>query len=99
MACPGCRANGGCKLHADCATYDCVRKRDLLLCSDCADFPCRKLMPVAEGASFYPHNMKLYNLGRIKLLGMEAFLAEAIKNRALYYTGKFALGAGPQERP
>lgn len=98
MACPGCRENKGCILHADCATYACVMERGVTFCSDCADFPCRKLMPLAEGASFYPHNMKLYNLGRIKRLGAEAFLAEAVKNRSLYYTGKFVIGAGPQER-
>ncbi|MCP3686197.1 MAG: hypothetical protein GY861_26420, partial [bacterium] len=29
---------------------------------DCDDFPCHFLAPVADGASKYPHNMKLYNL-------------------------------------
>ncbi len=98
MACPGCRANKGCVLHADCATYECVTRRDLNFCGDCAEFPCRKLMPAADGASFYPHNLKLYNLGRIKLLGMEGFLAEAVKIRERYYKGKFVIGEGPQDK-
>ncbi len=98
MACPGCRENRGCVIHEGCPTYACVTGRGVAFCSDCGEFPCRNLMPAAEGASFYPHNMKLYNLGRIRLLGMEAFLAEATRNRVLYYTGTFKLGAGPREK-
>ena len=75
----------------------CVEAKGHVFCSDCGEFPCRRLMPLAEGAGFYPHNLKLYNLLRIRLRGPEAFLEEAPKNRLLYYKGKFKIGAGPQE--
>ncbi len=98
-ACKGCRKNNGCVFFSGCKTLACVKAKGVEFCSDCADFPCPKLMPLAEGAGFYPHNMKVYNLGRIKKAGVEAFLAEAPKIRELYFKGKFMIGAGPQEQP
>lgn len=96
-ACDGCRKNDGCSFFRNCATLACSRERKLDFCSDCLDFPCRKLQPLAEGASFYPHNYKIYNLSVIKARGTEALLAEAPVIRRLYYAGKFRIGAGPQE--
>ncbi len=96
-ACKGCRKNNGCSFFSNCQTLACVQAKGHDYCSSCAEFPCRKLMPLAEGASFYPHNMKVYNLGRIKAEGPEAFLGEALKIRDLYFKGKFLIGAGPQE--
>ncbi len=99
FACKGCRDGNGCSFFKNCQTLACVRAKGVDFCSDCPDFPCKKLMPLAEGASFYPHNLKMYNLCRIKAVGPEEFLAEAPKNRALYYKGKFLIGAGPQDPP
>lgn len=96
-ACRGCRAGNGCVFFQGCETLDCVRKKGIDFCSDCADFPCARLQPLAEGASFYPHNYKAYNLAVLKARGPEALLAEAPRIRKLYYTGKFKLGGGPQE--
>lgn len=96
-ACKGCRAGGGCSVHSDCETRACAVERGVVFCHSCESFPCRRLMPIAEGASFYPHNLKLYNLGRIAAVGPEAFLAEATENRRLYFKGRFKIGAGPQE--
>lgn len=97
MACAGCRAQGGCILFQGCETRACVTAKGFDFCSDCGNFPCRRLQPLADGAGFYPHNMKVYNLGRIKAVGPEAFYAEAPEIRRLYYRGKFKIGAGPQE--
>jgi hypothetical protein len=97
MACEGCRAGGGCSFFKSCETLACSRERGLSFCSECADFPCRRLQPLAEGAAFYPHNYKIYNLSVIKARGVEALLAEAPIIRKLYYTGEFRIGAGPQE--
>ncbi len=96
-ACLGCRAGNGCVFHPGCETLDCARARGLDFCSDCANFPCTRLQPLADGAGFYPHNYKIYNLSVIKARGAEALLAEAPRIRKLYYKGKFALGKGPQE--
>ncbi len=95
-ACKGCRAGGGCVFFDGCETLSCVKDKGVDFCSDCASFPCRRLMPLAEGASFYPHNMKAYNLSVIKTRGPEAFLAESKDIRLRYYTGSFKIGAGPQ---
>ena len=96
-ACAGCRKQGGCVFFTGCETRACVTAKGLDFCSDCGDFPCRRLQPLADGASFYPHNMKANNLGRIKAAGPEAFLAEAPTIRKLYFKGSFKIGAGPQE--
>jgi len=97
MACLGCRANNGCVFHADCATLACARKQKVELCSDCREFPCRRLMPAADCANLVPSNLKLFNLLRIRLVGPERFLEEAPANRRLYFKGRYVVGAGPQE--
>lgn len=97
FACKGCRKGNGCSFFSNCQTLACVTAHRVDFCSDCGEFPCTKLMPLADGAAFYPHNLKMYNLCRIKAFGPEAFLTEAQKNRRLYYKGKFMIGAGPQE--
>jgi hypothetical protein len=97
VMCKGCRINKGCVIHADCKTYACVTAKGHEFCFECGEFPCRFLMPAADGAGFYPHNLKMYNLGRIKALGPKAFLAEAPSNRARYYRGRIIIGEGPQD--
>jgi hypothetical protein len=66
--CKGCRQQDGKHFHLPegCATLDCVKAKSVDLCSDCEDFPCLLLAPVADKAAQYPHNMKLYNLCRIR---------------------------------
>ena len=42
-----------------------------------------------------PHNMKLYNLCRIKKIGVERWIEEeAGQIRKKYFTGKFIVGKG-----
>lgn len=96
VACKGCRLQGGCSVHKDCATLSCVNGRGLESCGNCSDFPCRRLMPLVERADKVPHNLKVYNLCRIKAIGAEAFLEESKQNRIRYFTGRFVIGAGPQ---
>ena len=52
-------------------------------------------MPVADGADRFPHNTKLYNLSRIKLIGLEAWTDEALMIQQKYFKGKFVYGQGP----
>jgi len=96
IACKGCRIQGGCSIHKDCETLDCIKAKKLDSCGDCSEFPCRKLMPLAANAERVPHNLKVYNLCRIKQIGAEEFLKESSKNREYYFKGKFKIGAGPQ---
>ena len=95
--CKGCRdEKGNCKfaINNQCATWNCVQEKSIDYCNECADFPCDKLMPTQEGAN-YPHNMKLYNLCRMMLVGIDGWIEESAEIRKKYYQGKFEVGKGP----
>ena len=99
IACKGCRQQNRNHFHLPpegCATLNCVKVKGVELCCDCNDFPCAFLAPIADQAAKYPHNMKLYNLCRIKKIGMERWIEEeAGKIRKKYFTEKFIVGKGP----
>jgi len=95
--CAGCRGEkGNCKfaLNNECATWNCVQKKNVNYCYECTDFPCKLLMPSQKGAQ-YPHNMKLYNLCRMKLNGIDNWIEESGEIRKKYFDGKFLVGQGP----
>ena len=95
--CKGCRKESGhCMYGPDqqCATWDCVQEKGVSFCYECAAFPCSLLMPTKQGAS-YPHNMKVYNLCRMKLIGIDGWIEESAAIRKRYYDGKFLVGQGP----
>ncbi len=97
MACKGCRKQEGKHFHLPqgCATLNCVKAKGVqLCCSDCADFPCTLLAPVADLAAERPHNMKVYNLSRIKKAGLERWIEEAEQINKKYFTAKFFVGRG-----
>ena len=97
IACTGCRQQDGIHFHLPhgCATLDCVKAKGVELCSDCKDFPCVLLAPIADQAARYPHNMKLYNLCRIKKIGLDRWIEEeAGRIRKKYFTAKFIVGKG-----
>lgn len=62
--------NGRCKI------YLCAEKRQIHNCSECDDFPCDLLQPIADKADKLPHNLKVYNLSLIKQLGLEKWAME-----------------------
>jgi hypothetical protein len=96
VSCKGCREQNGCRLHwGKCDTLDCVKTHNVEFCHECGDFPCAMLCPSMESAQRYPHNLKVYNLCRIKLLGAEKWAEEAAENRKRYFKGKFIVGKGP----
>ena len=100
IPCKGCRETDGKHYHIPqegCATLNCVKERGLSFCSQCGDFPCPLLAPLAEGASFYPHNMKIYNLCRIKAVGLERWIEESSEIRRKYYSLSFVVGKGQEE--
>lgn len=98
IACKGCRQQDGKHYHLPqgrCATLDCVKAKGVPFCCDCNDFPCTLLAPTADMANRYPHNMKLYNLCRIKKVGLDRWIEEeAGQIRKKYFTGKFVVGKG-----
>jgi hypothetical protein len=100
IACKGCRQQDGSHWHLPaegCATLTCAKEKGVDFCCDCGDFPCRLLAPVADGASTYPHNMKLYNLCRIRKVGIEKWFEEAADIRKRYFTGTFVVGKGQED--
>ena len=95
--CKGCREQKGCLIQPVCSTYYCAIAKDINFCSDCRDFPCNKLQPTANLAEKVPHNYKVYNLCRIKAVGIEKFVNEESKLiRERYFNGKLVIGSGPQ---
>lgn len=97
VSCGGCREQEGVRLNfSSCDTFDCVTGRGHEFCFECGDFPCPRLQPAADGAGKYPHNMKLYNLCRIKRVGADEWAKrEAAETREKYYKGRFIVGKGP----
>jgi hypothetical protein len=97
IACKGCRQQDGKHYHLPqgCATLDCAKAKGVHSCCDCNDFPCAFLAPIADQSARYPHNMKLYNLCRIKKVGIDHWIEnEAGQIRKKYFTGKFIVGKG-----
>ena len=97
IPCKGCRQQDGRHFHLSpdgCATLNCAKEKGVDLCCDCDDFPCARLAPMADGADRYPHNMKMYNLCRIKKVGIEQWIEESAGIRKKYFTGKFVVGKG-----
>jgi hypothetical protein len=97
VACKGCRIEKGCRhLGQPCETLKCIEDKGLEFCFECKEFPCVKLQPAKEGADRYPHNFKLFNLCRMKAVGVEKWAKEEAKLiRQRYYLGKFIPGSGP----
>lgn len=98
IPCKGCRMQDGNHYHlpaGGCETLNCVKSRGVELCCECDEFPCNYLAPIADQADRYPHNMKLYNLCRIKKAGLEHWIKnEARQVRHKYFKGKFVVGKG-----
>lgn len=97
VPCKGClEQKGHFPWGSNCETYECVIGKGLRFCFECEEFPCPKLQPASEGANFFPHNMKVYNLCRMRLIGVEKWAEEeSLKIREKYYKGKFKVGSGP----
>jgi hypothetical protein len=97
ISCRGCRNQDGKHFHLPqgCATLDCVKTRGVDLCCNCSDFPCLYLAPTADQAASRPHNVKVFNLCRIKKIGLDRWIDEETGEiRKRYFTGKFIAGKG-----
>ena len=101
IPCGGCRSERSCSWENPltgangCKTKNCVAEKGLHNCSECNEFPCENLMPVVDGSDRAPHNTKMYNLSRIRLIGLEAWSKEAGEIQQKYFKGKFSYGQAP----
>jgi hypothetical protein len=59
----------------ECRVYKCIENTDMETCAECNVFPCEYLHPYRDQAEKW-HNTKVYNLCRIKKLGLEKWAKE-----------------------
>ena len=101
IACKGCRREDGKRFHLPaegCATLNCAKAKGVDFCYECSDFPCELLAPTADKAARYPHNMKAYNLCRIKNIGLERWIGEEARQaKKKYFTKKSVAGKGQSD--
>ena len=96
IGCQGCRVSGCMMIPGQCETRECSADRGMEFCSDCPEFPCARLQPCVDGAEKYPHNMKVFNLCRIKAVGLKTWAREEAREiRTRYTSGKLQVGVGP----
>ena len=81
IKCKGCRAEDGRCAHLtmECRVYKCIEKTDMKTCAECNDFPCEYLHPYSDQA-MKPHNTKVFNLCRIKNIGIEKWAKKEAGN-------------------
>jgi len=98
IPCKDCRAiEGNCPLlNETCATYSCLQEKKIDFCFDCGDFPCVMLQPSSDRADVLPHNLKVFNLSKIKNAGLQQFIENSLEIKKRYYKGKMIIGKGPQ---
>jgi hypothetical protein len=98
IRCKGCIDGNIClflKIQGkSCKTVDCVKKKGVDYCFECDTFPCEYLMPLANGADKFPHNMKLYNLCLMKRIGVDAWSEKAADIRKTYFKKEIVIGEG-----
>lgn len=101
ITCKGCIDGNIClflKIQGkSCKTLDCVKEKGVDYCFNCDTFPCEHLMPLANGADKFAHNMKLYNLCLMKKIGMDAWAGKAMNIRKTYFGKDFNIGEGGRE--
>ncbi len=101
ISCKGCIDGNQCSFieiqGKKCKTLECIKDKGVDYCFQCNDFPCSFLMPLADGASKFPQNIKLYNLCQMKKIGVEAWSEQANEIRRTYFTKKIKIGEGGSE--
>lgn len=76
--CPGCAGEGFNLKHPSCGFVTCcVKERELEVCAECKDFPCKRFdKETGEHDSFVLHRRVMHNQNKIKEIGLNAFLAQ-----------------------
>ncbi len=93
VLCAGCRSLKGVISAIGettvCDTYSCVTsEKKVEFCYQCGDFPCLKLAPCTDRSQELPHNTKVYNLLRLKKLGVKDWLEGYPRMMQQYWQGK-----------
>ena len=97
VTCGSCRITGCLLIQGDCKHKSCVDNKGIEFCFECSEFPCNKLHPALDRADRLPHNMKMFNLCRIKNVGLEKWAKEeSLEIRKRYKEGIIEIGNGPQ---
>ena len=99
VSCKGCRnIDGKCNFlkalgfSEQCKIYKCCLSKKIDFCHECRDFPCDLLHPLADRATEFPHNLKVFNLCQIKKMGVEEWGKNfAKKSFEKYYKDKIDL--------
>jgi hypothetical protein len=83
--CPGCGGPGFKEKHPSCGFITCcVIKNKLEVCSDCADYPCKRFDNEKKGGdSFVTHQKVFANLDFIKEKGILSFMDQQQKRMEL----------------
>jgi len=92
--CKGCRnQKGKIPFHPmECRVYPCSKRKNVVFCHECSDFPCDYLHPYADQASRLPHNTKIFNLCLIKKLGLKTWAEDKAKAvKETYFHNKWTL--------
>jgi hypothetical protein len=71
----------------ECRVYKCIEKTDMKTCAECKEFPSEYLHPYSDQAMKL-HNTKVFNLCRIKNVGIEKWA----KNEAGEILDKYFYG-------
>lgn len=83
---------GKCMLFSEeegqCKIYRCTQTKGIHNCSECRNFPCHNLHPLADKAAMVPHNLKMYNLCEIKKVGLHEWAEQRAKKNWLRYFGQ-----------
>jgi hypothetical protein len=81
--CPGCAGPDFASKHPSCSFITCcVKKRNLEVCSECPDFPCKKFksadeyLTAKDSPSYPPYRMVMSNLLLIKKNGVAKFVEQ-----------------------
>ena len=79
--CPGCGGGAG---NQSCAIAKCsLAHGGVLFCWECPEYPCACYDGFDDSDSFVPHRNRQQDIARAQELGLEAYLAQLEKKRAI----------------
>lgn len=79
--CPGCGGGAG---NQSCAIAKCsLAHGGISFCWECPEYPCSRYDGFDNGDSFVPHRNRQQDIARAQELGLEAYLAQLEKKRAI----------------
>jgi hypothetical protein len=74
--CPGCAGEGFCAVHPTCGVLSCSLRKGLEYCFLCDEFLCKKYDSADAADSFITHKNQFKDLDKVKLIGLDAYIAE-----------------------